>query len=130
MLSAANNSLHKTHCGKARLLACVVLSIGQFPQKYEAAQLFLKVIINDKCFLSSNQLIGMISEGSCDIEDIEIMLKIQLWLIGMSYIILNCNDISQYFCFYCIFYPIKEALLNIRDLFQNHCNQPPNFWMV
>ncbi len=77
MLSAANNSLHKTHCNcslerpvcKARLLACVVLSIVQFPQKYETAQLFLKIIINEKCFLSSNQHIRMISEGSCDIED-------------------------------------------------------------
>ncbi len=38
-----------------------------FPQKYEAAQLFLALIRNVSW--AANQYIIMISEGSCDTED-------------------------------------------------------------
>ncbi len=50
-----------------------------------------------------------ISEGSCDTE--VMILKIQLWhhmnklhFEIYSNKILNCNTISQYYKFYCIFY--------------------------
>ncbi len=32
-------------------------------------------------------------------------------------VILNCNSISQYYCFYCIFDQINAALVTIRDFF-------------
>ncbi len=41
----------------------------QFPQKYEAAQLFSTLIIIWNIYWAANQHIRMISEGSCDTED-------------------------------------------------------------
>ncbi len=41
--------------------------------------------------------------------------------------ILNCNNISQYYSFYCIFDQINAALVCIRNLFQKHlknCTKP------
>ncbi len=38
-------------------------------------------------------------------------------------IILNCNNVSQYYCFYCSFIQINAALKSIRELFQKHKNQ-------
>ncbi len=32
---------------------------------------------------------------------------------------LKCNNISQYYCFYCIFDLINAAMVNVRDVFQN-----------
>ncbi len=34
--------------------------------------------------------------------------------------ILNWNNISQYFSFYCIFDEMNAALVSIRDFFQKH----------
>ncbi len=47
----------------------------------------------------------MISEGSCDTEDCS----------NGFY----CNNVLQYYCFYCIFDQINAALMSIRDLFKN-----------
>jgi len=33
---------------------------------------------------------------------------------------INCTNISQYYCSYCIFNQINAALVNIRDFFQKH----------
>ncbi len=41
----------------------------QFPQKYEAAQLFSILMIIRNVSWAQNQYIRMISEGSCDTED-------------------------------------------------------------
>ncbi len=35
-------------------------------------------------------------------------------------VILNCNNIFEYYCFYCIFYQINAALVNRRDSFKKH----------
>ncbi len=43
--------------------------VSYFPQKYEAVQQFTTIYNNQKCFLSINQHIRVISEGSCDTED-------------------------------------------------------------
>ncbi len=66
----------------------------------------------------------MISEGSRDAE--VMMLKIQRCITGINYIlyilmkknkkktlILNCNNISQY---YCILDPINVSLVNMESL--------------
>ncbi len=50
------------------------------------------------------------------------MLKIKLCITWIDYILkyklvtLNVNDISQYYCFYCIFDQIIAALLNMKDI--------------
>ncbi len=44
-------------------------NVSQFPQKYEAAQLFSTQIIIRNVSSESDQYIRMISEGSCDTED-------------------------------------------------------------
>ncbi len=68
----------------------------------------------------------MISEGSCDTEDWSNDAENSALITGINYIfkyikkkifISNCNNISQYYCFYCIFDLIKVALVNIRDIF-------------
>ncbi len=41
----------------------------QFPQKYEAAQLFTTLLIIRNVSWAANQYIKMISEESCDTED-------------------------------------------------------------
>ncbi len=49
------------------------------------------------------------------------MLKIQLWLTGINYILNyiqmenSCNNISQY---YCIFYQINAVLVSIEDSYR------------
>ncbi len=42
---------------------------------------------NNKCFLSTNQYVRMISEGSCDTEDRVMMLEIQLCITEINYIL-------------------------------------------
>jgi len=44
----------------------------------------------------------------------------RIFIFGWT-IPLNCNNISQYSCFYCIF-DQTDALVNIRDFFQKHTN--------
>ncbi len=82
----------------------------------------------------------MISEGSCD-DDAVMMLKIQLCITEINYIlkhtkiekkvILNCNNISQYYGFIKIFktillfyyiFVINAALSSIRYFFQKQKN--------
>ncbi len=65
----------------------------------------------------------MISKGSCDTEDWSNDAKNSALITGINYIwqyihILNCNDISQYYCFYCIFDQIHLVLISISDFFQ------------
>jgi len=62
----------------------------------------------NKCFLSITS--EMISEGSCDIETGDMMLKNQFFLIGMNNILKDFKieyyigrTISQYYYFYCMF---------------------------
>ncbi len=52
----------------------------------------------------------MISEGSCDTEDwsnddenSDLNRRIKVHLKIYSTVILICNNISQYYCFYCFF---------------------------
>jgi len=68
-----------------------------FPQKYYKPQLFTR--LKKKCFLTPNQHIRMISEGSCNTED---CLKFSFAITGINYILkyikiensLNCSNIS------------------------------------
>ncbi len=59
------------------------------------------------------------------------MLKIQLYVTGIKYVlkyktvVLNCNNISQYYYFYCICYQINAASVSIRYFFiknKNRCS--------
>ncbi len=47
-------------------------------------------------------------------------------------IILNCNTISQYYCFYCIFDQIIAAFESRRAYFKKHKKilLTPMFWIV
>ncbi len=62
----------------------------------------------------------MISEGSFDAEvmitGINYILK---YILMKKTVILNCNNISQYYCFYCIFDPINVSLVNIGSFKKN-----------
>ncbi len=80
---------------------------------------------------AANQLIRMISKGSCDTEDwsndaknsaLPHRNKLYLYKIPIQKtIISHCNNISQYYCFYCIFFnQIYAALVSIKDLFEEH----------
>ncbi len=51
----------------------------QFPQKYEAAQLFTALIIIRNVSWAANQYIIMISEDHVTLKTGVMMLKIQLW---------------------------------------------------
>ncbi len=67
---------------------------SQFPQKYEAAQLFsiLIIIIN-----ASNQHIRMISEGSCDTEDWSNDAGNSALITGINYILTYIIIVNSYF---------------------------------
>ena len=75
----------------------------------------------------------MISEGSCDTEDwsndadnsaLHHRNKLYFKVFKkQKTIILNCNNISQYYCFFCIYYEINAALMSIRDFVQKHEKQ-------
>ncbi len=68
---------------------------------------------NKKCFFNRNQYIRMISEGPCYTEDwSNDFWKFSFAITGINYIFkyihvenryFNCNSISQYYSFYCIF---------------------------
>ncbi len=71
----------------------------------------------------------MISEDHVIWKTAVMMLKNQRCITEINYIlkyiqvenyIFYCNNISQYFSFYCILYQINIALVNQRDLFQKH----------
>ncbi len=70
----------------------------------------------------------MISEGSCDTEDwsndaenaaLYHRNKYILKYIQIENVILNYNNISQFYCFYWIFDQINAALVSKRDSFKN-----------
>ncbi len=54
----------------------------------------------------------MISEGSCDTEDSSNDAENTAFD--------HRNNISQYYCFYCIFDQITAALVSRRDFFKKH----------
>ncbi len=88
--------------------------VSQVPKKKKkkAAQLFLILIIN--------QHIRMISEGSStedwsnDAENSALQIIFFKYIKIDQNIILNCNNISQYYSFFCIFDPINAGLMSIR----------------
>ncbi len=62
------------------------------------------------------------------------MLKIQLSITEIHKILKYINkenyfnhNISQYYCFYCIFDQINAALVSIRDFFQKHYKNLPTW---
>ncbi len=71
----------------------------------------------------------LISEGSRDTEDWSNDAENPaLYHMNISHFtiysnrkaILNCNNISQYYSFYCIFSQINAALVSRRDFFEKH----------
>jgi len=91
---------------------------------------FTKILRSSNCWLviirnvnwAPNQHIRIITEESFDTEDWSNMLLFSVnavKYIKWKTVILNWNNISQYYCFYCIFYQISAALVSIRDYFQN-----------
>jgi len=67
----------------------------------------------------------MISKGSCDTEDWNndaenLALPLQEYLPNIVSQISYFKLKIKYCCFYCIFYQINAALLNIGDFFQKH----------
>ncbi len=77
-------------------------SVLQFPQKYEASQLFSTFDGNMKCFLSSKS-------AYCILKYIK--LENNHFKLKILYTIL---------VFYCIFHQINAAIVSIRDFFQEH----------
>ncbi len=55
--------------------------------------------------------------------------------VALRVVRIRCHNISQYYCFYCIFNQINAALVSIRDVFQKKKVKTkiliiPNFWPV
>ncbi len=81
---------------------------------------------------SVNQYIRMISEGSCDTEDWSNDAENSALIRGTSYIlkyiqtenILYYNNISQCYCFYCIFDQINAALVTRKDFIKKKNTNP------
>ncbi len=79
---------------------------------------FSTLIIIRNVSWAANQHIRMISEDHVTLKTGVMMLKIQIYITGINYIlkyiqievILNCNNITQYYCFYCIFWSNKCSL--------------------
>ncbi len=63
-------------------------------------------------------------DWSNDAENSDLITGINYILkyITIKTVILNCNNISQNYCFYCIFDQINADLVSISDLFQKHSN--------
>ncbi len=80
-----------------------------FSTKMLSRTTFLTLIIIRKVSWAANHHIKMISEGSCDTND---------WRLSTNTfktLILNCNNILKYYCFFiCIFNQIIAALVNIK----------------
>ncbi len=100
----------------------------EFSASYEAAQLFstLKAIRNISW--AANQHIRMISEGSCDTEDWSndaensaLHHKLHFTIYSKKTVIINCNNISQYYCFACLGW--ETSFKNILKMLII-----PNFW--
>ncbi len=67
---------------------CCVDNVAWFSQKYEAAQLFSALIIIRKVSWAVNQYIIMISEDHVTLKTGVMMLKIQLHITEINYILL------------------------------------------
>ncbi len=109
-----------------------------FPQKYKAAQLFSTLIIIRNVSWTANQHIRMISEDYVTLKTGVMMLKIQLRITEINYILkyiqiensyLNCNNISE---FYFIFNQTNASLVRIKyfcimeefwNMTQDFCSQ-------
>ncbi len=69
---------------------------------------------------------------TCDKLNVFLLNKSIDWILlhqqnGFKYtFILNCINISQYYCFYCIFYQINAALVSTRDFI---IKKPESFQM-
>ncbi len=82
-----------------------------FSQKFEAAQLFPTLVIIRNVLWAANQhtLLEWFLKDHVTLNTKVMMLKIQLCITRINCIlkckmvILNCNNISKYYCFYCIF---------------------------
>ncbi len=83
-------------------------NVSQFPQKYQAAQLFSKLIIQNISWVP-NEHIRMISEGSCDTED--------CW--KFSFVVTEINYILKYYLnflyFTILLFLLTAALLSLRE---------------
>jgi len=89
----------------------------KFFQKYEAVQLFSKlIIIRNVCWASKRHII-MISEESCDTKDWSkdaensALITAIYYIFTQKIVLWNCNNISHYYSFYCIFHLIHAALV-------------------
>ncbi len=88
----------------------------------------LMIIIRNVSW-APNQNIRMISKGSCDTKDwsndywkFSLAITWINYILKLKTVILNCNNISQYYCFYCIFNHINAALMSIRFFFPKSFN--------
>ncbi len=114
----------------------------QKTKKKQAAQLFPTLIIIRNVSWAANQHIIMISEDHVTLKTGVMMLKIQLRITGINYIltyihvkpaIINCTNISKCYCFYCIFDQINATLMSIWHFFKKKTLKIlliPNFWMA
>ncbi len=79
--------------------------------------------------VSANQLITLISEGSCDTEDcsndaaenlaLHHRNKLCLKIYYNRKQLLSCNNISQYYFFFLLYFDqVNAALVSIREFFQ------------
>ncbi len=105
----------------------VELYIYQNVLGFHIIKLFSTMMIRN--FLNIKSTLVWFSEWSCDNKawsngcwkisfDITWIILF-LFLIHIEKNTSNCNDIPQYYCFYCIVDQINEALVTIRDFFQN-----------
>ncbi len=108
-------------------------NVSPFTHNYEAAQLFSTLIIIRNVSWAANQHIRMISEDHVTLKTGVMMPEFQLCITGINYnilkkktAILNCNNISQYYRFFCIFDQINAALVIRRDFFQKHLKK--SYW--
>ncbi len=106
-----------------------------FSQKFEAAQLFPTLVIIRNVLWAANQhtLLEWFLKDHVTLNTKVMMLKIQLCITGINCIlkckmvILNCNNISKYYCFYCIF--VKKMVIgeHKRLLSTKKMNRPQTF---
>ncbi len=73
-------------------------------KKYWAAKTIFNIVYNHKCFLSSKSAFYNDFWRSCDTEDWSNDAEQNTfeYIFLIKTILLICNNISQYYCFYCI----------------------------
>jgi len=74
-----------------------MLDVLQFPQKYEAAQMFSWLIIVINVSWAANHHIRVISDGSCDTEDWSNDAENSALITGINYILLYIHIENSYF---------------------------------